>query len=361
MDLLFDRTTVVAIGTSRYEHLPRLSGPRHDLDRVKKLFCTGRKTSIVSKDRFVTLEDSSSAEIRQWFSDYALSRTAPNDVLIVYFSGHGAVLPDGDFAFCTKETQFHFEYHTAVPTNLVRFSDLVQSLAAVHVDPVFIIDACFSGEAGAKIDDHTQRMQRTIQAETGSSYALLVSSTRFEVSVDSENGGVFSQLLADVAETGRSGDESRRRKPYLSLSDVFPELREKAASLGEHVPQLFLGDTLTPVAIFKNKNYAPLTTTLSNGQLLVLRTLWNDGKPRSLSTADLQKMGSTAHTTYMKLSYAPAWKLIEKADSRTRRLSERGVQFMQGKVQIPRTIQKDPVSGLWIALPSAEKVSIQGA
>lgn len=346
MEEYLDRTTIILVGVCNYNALPRLHGPEKDVKMLYDLFCNNKQSSIVDANDINEFINPSSDELRAWFSHYSLSRTAPKDVLIVYFSGHGLVLNDYDFAFCTVETVIHPEYQSAIPTNLVRFSDIVQSLAAAHVDPIFIIDACFSGEAGTKIKENIQVMQRTIQADTGSSYALLVSGYRFEESYSSPEGGVLSKSFTDIADSGRCLGKLHN-KPYLSLSDIFPELQEMTIQRAEQVPQLFLGETLTPIAIVKNKKYKPYTVTINRGQINVLHALWNNGDPIELSTSALQQMGSTEHTTYMKLSYKPDWNLIEKLDSKTRRLTDRGVLFMKGELKIPKTIVKDPVTDQW--------------
>ena len=71
----------------------------------------------------------------------------------------------------------------------------------------------------------------------------------------------------------------------------------------------------------------------------------------------MQKLGSSVHTTYSKLSYKPAWGLIEKVDTRARRLSKRGIDFMQGLLTIPNAVEKDPITGEWTATKNATEVS----
>ena len=67
-----------------------------------------------------------------------------------------------------------------------------------------------------------------------------------------------------------------------------------------------------------------------------------------MSAADLQKVGSTEHTTYSKLSYSPAWGLLAKAGrGKGSWLSQRGIEFMTNKIQIPEKIEQDPATKKW--------------
>jgi hypothetical protein len=90
----------------------------------------------------------------------------------------------------------------------------------------------------------------------------------------------------------------------------------------------------------------------------VLNALWNNGNPKILSVDDFQKIGSTEHTTYNKLSYKPAWDLLEKVDSKKRKLSIRGIQFMTGELKIPKSIMKQD-NGEWVPNPNAKYSGIE--
>ena len=69
-------------------------------------------------------------------------------------------------------------------------------------------------------------------------------------------------------------------------------------------------------------------------------------------------MGRGAYSNHSKLSLTP-WDLLQDGQSRSHRiLNERGVQFAQGNLAIPRHIIKDPSTWEWVADPEAEMVLI---
>lgn len=343
------RVAVIAVGVGEYTHLDPLRGPKSDVQRLRSLLVENTKTALVPEERFTSLVDCDSADVRRAISDYALERSASHDVLILYFSGHATPIGYGDLGLCMKDTRWHPAYGSPIPLNLIRFTDIIETLAAVKVDPVMILDTCYSGTAGMKMED--LQLRKTIQAETGASYALLCSSTRRETMPDQ----TFSSLLSAVSSRGLDGGQDCR-KPSLTLKDLYSELRNETASTFDPTPQLFLGDTLPEFAFVKNVKYRPLREGITRGQTEALLAFWRDGSAPTLSTSVLQGLGSTAHTTYSKLRHPP-WELVEKVDRRTARLTPRGVKFMKGELRIPNKIEWDPQSNEWKAAPNSELIA----
>lgn len=356
--LYTDRVSIIAVGVGNYRYMSTLLGPPKDVEKIKKLLCDDNETALYPKGRFDPLINPESEQLRKKLVEYAKERSAPNDILIFYFSGHGVIIGNEDLGLCTVDTDIHPQFSIPIPFNLIRFSDIIETLSAVKVYPVIIIDACFSGQAGKKIILLDNLLKRKIQAETGSAYALLCSSKRIEPSIDNKEGGLFSKILVDIANIGNS-DKNYRSKRELSLKDLFPYIRERIEKDNmEIVPQLFLGDTLLDFGFVRNKGYKPMVINIVRGQVAVLKELWDNGKPRILSVDHFQKIGSTAHTTYLKLSYKPAWGLIEKVDNKRRKLSDRGIQFMEGKLKIPKSIIKQD-NGEWVADINTQLIGIE--
>jgi hypothetical protein len=356
--LYSNRASVIAVGVEKYEFMPKLSGPSKDVEKIKKLLSDDFETALYKGNRFTQLIDPKSDQLRKTIVDYAMDRSAPNDILVFYFSGHGVIIGHNDLGICAVDTQIHPEFKIPVPLNLIRFSDIIETLSAVKVDPVIIIDACFSGQGGEIIGRIYDQLKRNIQAETASSYALLCSSRKIEATPDHQEGGPFSSTLVNVANKGKDGKDYKRKKE-LTLKDLYSSIREEIEIMGlDIVPQLFIGDTLPDFGFVKNNKFKPLTTSITKGQLKVLNALWNNGNSKILSVDDFQKIGSTEHTTYNKLSYKPAWGLLEKVDSKKRRLSIRGIQFMKGELKIPKSIIKQD-NEEWVPNTNAQLLGIE--
>lgn len=193
---MIKRTTVIAVGINNYQFLKKLNGPLKDVDCLEKLLCLNTDTALFTES-FIKLTDITVEELRKEITKYAVNRTASNDILIFYFSGHATLIGNKDLGLCLKDSQYHQEYNASIPLSVVRFSDLVETLASVKVDP------------------------------------------------------------------------------------------------------------------------------------------------KELTVEELQPLGSTIHTTYSKLSYKPAWGLLEKLGRGKAKLTEKGIKFINGEISIPYSISKD--------------------
>jgi hypothetical protein len=85
--------------------------------------------------------------------------------------------------------------------------------------------------------------------------------------------------------------------------------------------------------------------------------MWNGGKPKTLTLLEVSaKVGHGAYGNHSKLSLAP-WALVENGkNKRERRLTERGKDFMRGKLSIPSVIVRDPDSAEWHAAKEAKNI-----
>ena len=243
--------------------------------------------------------------------------------------------------------------------SLVRVSDIVETISAVKVDPIIVLDACFSGRAVLSIDRSYLELKRSVQAEVGSTYALFASSRDIEESPDTSFGGPFSMALVQAASEGRNSS-GFLRKPELTLAHLFPKIRAQLEAEVDISPQLFLGETLPEFGIVKNVKFRRQQQAFNNGQRDVILKMWDNGRLRELTPPQIYPMGSTAYTTYRKLCYAPAWDLITEVADKRFSLTDRGKSFVQGTLTIPKTIEKDPVSNKWYPAPGAVDIVING-
>lgn len=324
------RLTVLAIGVSKYHHLPTLQGPKSDVNKLYDLLSICESTATCSSESFIQLIDPTSEKVRNTLTEYALSRSAPNDILFLYFSGHGTSLNEDDFGLCTVDTRSieHGDEIVPIPLNLVRFGDIIETLTAVKVDPVIVIDACYSGIAGELIGEKLER--RTKKA--GASYILLCACTKYETAKGTSSGGFFSTLLNKVSRQG-IGKLPLKRKAILSLNDFFDIIKDEAERNLEFTPRFFQGGPALDFSFVRNVKFRPNYLSIKVF-IKTLKLFWNEGNHVALLAADLQKIGSTEHTTYSKLSYKPAWGLLDKAGrGKESRLSDIGVKFMKNEKQ----------------------------
>ena len=356
--MLTERVNIVAVGIGNYQYLPRLSGTSNDVQRIKSLLVEDPNTSLYSDMQFHEAIDITAQEFRNVLLEYAINRGALNDILILYFAGHGTPVGNYDFGFCFKDTRLHPEYPTAPSLSVVKFKDIVETLSLVHVDPVIIIDACYSGQTGARIDTTMEQMKRDVQAETGSNYALLCSSSKTESAYESLDGGLFSKTLVEIASDGIGQTATDRAKRLITLTELYPSIAQKLEQESYEVkPTLHIGGTLPSFGFVKNARYNPVVYGFNAGFKRILNIFYNDGNHREYTTEELRLKGCTEQTTYSKLSYLPGWGLIEKPARGKGRLTQRGIDFIEGRRTIPAEIRKTQEPGKYVAVDGTRQIS----
>jgi hypothetical protein len=365
MNLEFiSRVSVLAVGVEKYQHMRPLFGPSSDIGNIRRILVSSSTTALFNDNQFVELHNPTSNELRSQINNYILGRSALGDVLVFYFSGHGVSIGSTDFGFCTVDTIVHPGSDTVLPLTVVTFSDLLRTLSVMGVIPVVIIDACYSGAVGNTIvspNDAINNLHQGIQKSAASNYALLCSCAEFQSSLDSPQGGVFSQFLFDVI--GGGVPSLNRGASTVSIKDVYrPIVDQIEQSFYDTSPRLYVGDTFSDFPIAKNVLFSPQSYSFVGHLKCVIDVLWNGGNERELSPREILDLcGQGAYGNHQKLSLDP-WALVENSPgSKNRRLTERGRLFAQGQLEIPRTVEKDPNTEIWQASPNSAMVDINSS
>lgn len=349
---LISRVTVIAVGVSEYQdfHLRRLRGPKQDLDSLRNLLTGNQSTAILQPYQFIEIQNPTKGELYEAINRYIMGRSAEGDILIFYYSGHGVSIGRDDFGFCTVDTVIHPTTRVTLPLSIVKFSELLSSLYIANVVPIIIIDACYSGIAGKALKippiEAISNMHHQLHSIAASSYALLCSCSDSQIAIDTPAGGIFSRCLVDVAMEGLSSIEVK--SPVLTLNNIYPKLFEKVLGFSDNsVPRLYIGPTLPDFPLIKNTQYKIRRYSLSPTYVSILEALWNDGDERDLSPSEIGSIcGNGAYCNHNKLSFSP-WNLVETIPGTRglRRLTNRGKQFLQNRLQVPKVIIEDPLSG----------------
>lgn len=352
-----NRVSVLSVGVNRYEYMPRLNGAINDVRALHNILVEDETTASLQESQFKSLENPSSSILRNAITEWIRSRGAPNDILVFYFSGHAVPLGYQDIGLCTTETIIHPLSGLPIQTSLISLREIVSSIASIKADPVIILDTCFSGKAGSTIQIALEEMRKVVQSEAGSAYALMASCNCLESSVENGNQGIFSKILVDTCQAGIDSVN----EPFLSLSDLHPLIRQELEkSVYDMLPQLFVGDTLPKFGFVQNTAYAPRMEKFTPYFIECLTFLWNNGSPKTVRTSEIRdNLNAGVYGNNSKLKLEP-WRLIDNAESsRTRKLTERGIQFMKGELEIAQEIVKDVESNSWKPAPNSKMTSIR--
>jgi hypothetical protein len=347
--------TILAIGVENYASMPRLQGPKQDVEQIYDEFVQNPSTALFSKEQFIKIVDPDSKTLRDVINNYVSNKAASGDVLIFYFSGHGAAIGRDDFGICTVDSKNHEETGAILPFSVLRFSDLVATLQMVQVTPIFIIDACYSGVIGRNLtkkkkkrdfitiptNDAISILKNEVTSESGEQYALLCSCSDAQYSYGNENGGYFTQALIKTLTEGYKTKDPK--KSIIYIEDIFPDISTRLNSFASGATaQLFLGKLLPQIPFIKNIGFVPKSYRFSRYMKMIVLALWNGGNEIELSRDEiLTQVGRGAYGNHSKLSYK-GWDLIEdNPKSKKRRLTEKGRKFAVGELGIPDTIIYD--------------------
>jgi hypothetical protein len=348
---LITRVTIFSIGIDTYDDLAfrKLSGVANDLDNIKHLLINNSRTAIYKEKQYTELKNCTSSELREKLNTYILSRSADNDIFLLYFSGHGVAVGRNDFGFCTKDTIIHKMTNVVLPSSIFTFSELLNSLYIANIIPIIIIDACYSGIAGREMEissiESISLMKDKLHNNYAGSYALFCSCSENRMALESFTGGVFSSRISSLIKNGRF----IKSKKYISLLDLYKQLSEDVYTYSiDNSPRLFIGNTIPEIPFCKNPSYKPQKYTLHQHLSEVLFALWNNGKNRMLTPQDIDRIcGKGAYGNHNKLSLPP-WALVEDVPyTKNRRLSKRGIEFVSGKISIPKQIIQNQETGKW--------------
>lgn len=353
------RTTVILSGVSEYDELPTLEGPPSDMEMVADIFLDEPGISLFEKGQVRELENPNAAGFRRAIVEYAQGRSARGDILILYFTGHGCVLPGGSFGFCLSDASVGLEGSGILPVSVVPLDDVVNTLSAYDVHPLFILDACFSSATAPH--GHplaATAMEETIRRGAGESYALLASSSSFSTSLDTPDGGAFTQALYSITMNGLSG-AAGSRSPFITIGDLAGPLQDELSTLGVPLSRCYVGPGFPILPIAKNTRFRPQSERFSPYMKEIIELLWNGGSPRSAEISEFgTKIGQGAYANHSKLSKDP-WDLVEDAESnQVRQLTPRGKKFALGNLRIPRTIIRDPLTWNWVSADKRDTISI---
>ena len=190
VDMKADLRTLVTCAMRSYEHesgwnRPELEG---DIQRVVRVFC-GEFLPKEARYRHVSLGDSpTSQELLDGLRELATSGDRTNDeYLVVYLTGHGEILEDGEHVLLTADSRPSDLMHRTVRT-----SDVLRTLLAkTKVQRLLLIlDTCYAGRGAA---DLAKEALRRLDGGDGKG-VVIVSATR---SREEALPGQFTTLLAE--------------------------------------------------------------------------------------------------------------------------------------------------------------------
>ncbi|BAZ00785.1 extracellular ligand-binding receptor [Tolypothrix tenuis PCC 7101] len=200
------------IGASEYESqkINNLSGVVKDIEAMQRVL---QHSEIGGFDEVKFLSNPDSDTMRSEIEQLFMEKCQKDDVVLLYFSGHGYRHEDGSLFFVSRNTQVNPQgfprIGTAVDAKFIHQNYMSRSKSKRQV---LILDCCFSGafaEGMSAKDIANLNIKNEIGEQLGGEgRAVLTSSTATQKSFEDSGGGVYTRYLVEGIEKGAADSDN---------------------------------------------------------------------------------------------------------------------------------------------------------
>lgn len=251
---------VACIGIDKYKNVPRLKYATADARAMAQYL--QKSLSVPDENMYVLLnEQATLTNIKNTLGVKIRQRANKSDMVIIYFSGHGApeadpYSPDDDGVskyLLPIDAQMDALYATALPMDEVR--NIFRRLISERV--IFMADTCYSGAAGGRTLMPSGTQYRSVNQDnllarlrdTGKGRVILTASQGSEVSQEKDElgHGVFTYYLL----RGLDGEADRNGDHTITISELYEYVSKevpKATKNTQH-PMIKLDEMVGEVVI----------------------------------------------------------------------------------------------------------------
>jgi uncharacterized caspase-like protein len=223
----------VVVGINDYPHLPKLKYAVNDAKEFHRLLV--EKNGVPAENITLLINDQASLKnLRSTLGTKLKTAAASNDMVIIFFAGHGAterdaMSADGDGLekyLLPWETDPADLYSTAMPMR-----EIAYIFGRIRADRlIFIADACYSGASGGRTISVTGARANITDGfldriTIGRGKVIITASAANEVSVEKDDlqHGVFSYYLLE----GLRGAADTDRDGTITVDEAYRYVSEK--------------------------------------------------------------------------------------------------------------------------------------
>lgn len=210
--------------------LSALRAPAHDAARLGEVLADPRIGGFDVR----TLINTSAAEVNEAVEDFFADR-APDDLLVLHFSGHGVKDEAGELHFATSGTRLNRLAGTAVSADFVaRRMNRSRSRRIV-----LLLDCCYSGAFGRGMVARAGGSVGLEEQFGGSGRAVITASSALEyafegASVADTSEGEPSVFTSALVEGLESGDADRDQDGHVGLDELYDYVYDRVRRVTPH-------------------------------------------------------------------------------------------------------------------------------
>lgn len=222
-----ERRFAVIVASSHYQNpkLQNLQCPERDADGLNEVLTP--KDLGAFTETFI-LKNRPHNEILLKINQ-TLRKAEKNDLVLIYYSGHGKLNPAGKLHLATTDTDLDALEATSIPLDTIK--------SYIDISPankfVLLLDSCFSGAAGeafAKggVDDQLQL------TSGGRGAYILTASTGIQVAKEKEGDqySIFTKHIIDGIKSGEAANE----EGYVTMDGLYHYVHDKVLEESSQEP-----------------------------------------------------------------------------------------------------------------------------
>ncbi len=256
------RRLALVIGNSDYldAKLARLAAPGEDVNDLAEVL---RTPSIGGFDEVTSLVNASAPVVRRSIARFFTDKR-PDDLLLLYFSGHGVRDDHGRLYLAVQDTEYDLLNATAIPAGFVT-DEMDRSRSRRQV---LILDCCHSGAFAQGAKGAPGQSVGTASAFEGTGYGRVVltatDSTQFawegDQLVGEADNSVFTHHVLAGLRTGAADTDGDGR---ITLDELYDYVYEQVVNqTPKQTPRKFTYNQQGEVVLALNPHAAPKPVTL---------------------------------------------------------------------------------------------------
>ncbi len=241
------------IGVAKYKdsQIPPLKYVENDVRELQQVLTDPRTGIFKPKNTTVLLNRSATEkQIMFAFDDMAMKAMNEEDLLLIFYSGHGFTDSNAETFWLTYDTIERRIQSTAF-SNLILASKIARIKAKTVV---FLIDACYSSGM-VNMSTAVHGLERDLR--TAKDYVIITSSQADQVSLESPQlqHGLFTHFLVK----GLSGEADRSEDGTVNIDELWDYINSRipryAKNMGKEQDPGRVFSTGRSIFISKNPNY----------------------------------------------------------------------------------------------------------
>ena len=224
-----EKRYAILIASSSYPDEPGLTDlrcPANDVDALDKVLRSPDLGGFTETDVF---KNRPSHEVLERI-ETVLGEAGREDLVLIYFSGHGKLNPAGQLCLATANTKLRALGSTSIPAGSIK-SYFDHSASRKKI---LLLDCCYSGAVGKDfikggVGEQLQLMSR------GQGTFIMTASTGIEVAVEKE-GDTYGLFTKHLVQGIRSGEADKDEDGFVDMQELYEYVHEKVRGEGAQEP-----------------------------------------------------------------------------------------------------------------------------